>query len=233
MNETPFFIRLVKGWQRPERFDINLRMYTNRLYNLLSSLRFFGGCTSWMAWIFSRSRWIPLDVMTNPMNLSWLSPGKTWLGSSLVHVLAWCWILSSNLLCDCLCYDSSLQYCLHSILRSMLVEDRIHCPLICCPYILQSEGHHDVAIHPQWHFEGCMLFIFRIQFDLIVSKKFINKRHHLKTARVVNHDIRDRTGNSSLGQVTFRSQKSMQIWLFPFFLRTWMMLATNQGIVLS
>jgi len=25
-NETPFFIGLVKGWQRPERFDINIRM---------------------------------------------------------------------------------------------------------------------------------------------------------------------------------------------------------------
>ena len=29
MNKTPFFINLVKGWHRPERFKINLRIYTS------------------------------------------------------------------------------------------------------------------------------------------------------------------------------------------------------------
>jgi len=37
-----------------------------------------------------------------------------------------------------------------------------------------------------------MLFIFRIHFDLIVSRRYIHKRHPLETAHVVNHDIHDR-----------------------------------------
>jgi len=35
--------------------------------------------------------------------------------------------------------------------------------------------------------------------------------------------------NSSLGQAAFRSQKSMQIWIFSFFLGTGTMLATQSG----
>ena len=30
----------------------------------------------------------------------------------------------------------------------MLIEDCIHSSLICCPRILQSEEHHNIAIHP-------------------------------------------------------------------------------------
>ena len=56
MNETPFFINLAKGWHLPERFEINLRMYANRPCNPLSSLRFLGGCISWIARTFSGSK---------------------------------------------------------------------------------------------------------------------------------------------------------------------------------
>jgi len=31
----------------------------------------------------------------------------------------------------------------------MLEKDCIHCPLICRPCVLHSEGHHGVTIHPQ------------------------------------------------------------------------------------
>jgi len=50
----------------------------------------------------------------------------------------------------------------------MIMEDCIHGILICYPDILQAEGHHSVAIHPRWHSEGCVLFIFMIHLDLII-----------------------------------------------------------------
>ena len=30
----------------------------------------------------------------------------------------------------------------------MLVENCIHSSLVCCVRILQSEGHHSIAVHP-------------------------------------------------------------------------------------
>jgi len=44
MNETPFFINLVKGWQCPEKFDINLQIYANHSCKPLSFLRFLEDC---------------------------------------------------------------------------------------------------------------------------------------------------------------------------------------------
>jgi len=86
MNETPFFINLVKGWHLPERFEINLRIYANCPCNPLSSLRFLGGCISWTAQTFSGSRWIPLDVITNPRNLPLATPRK----DLVEFIFHWC-----------------------------------------------------------------------------------------------------------------------------------------------
>ena len=65
-NETPFFINLVKGWHHPERFDINLQIYTNRPCKPLSSLRFLECCIFWTTQIFSGFRWVPLDPLATP-----------------------------------------------------------------------------------------------------------------------------------------------------------------------
>ena len=109
MNETPFFINLVRGWHRPERFEINHRIYANHPCNPLSSLRFLGGCISWMARTFFGSKWIPLFVMTNPRNLLLATPRKDLVG----FIFNWCAhmisILSSDLLCDRLWHDFLLQ----------------------------------------------------------------------------------------------------------------------------
>ena len=74
----------------------------------------------------------------------------------------------------------------------MLEEDRICGVLICRTCILQAKGYHGVALHSQCCSEGCMLLVSWIQFDLIISGESIHEGHHLKTARIVNHDIRDR-----------------------------------------
>jgi len=91
-------------------------------------------------------------------------------------------------ICNVIVFSMALYYnIVHVVFYSlvyMLMEYCIHCSLICCPLILQAEGHHDVAIHPQWHSERCMLFIFRVHLDLIVSenlsmKDILSKSHVL------------------------------------------------------
>ena len=54
-------------------------------------------------------------------------------------------------------------------LAYILMEDYIHCLLICRSCVLQAKGHHGVAIHSQWCSKRCMLFIFRVHLDLIIS----------------------------------------------------------------
>lgn len=43
------FYNFLKGWHRPERFKMNLRMYASCPCNTQSSCRFRGGCMPWMA----------------------------------------------------------------------------------------------------------------------------------------------------------------------------------------
>ena len=50
-----------------------------------------------------------------------------------------------------------------------------------------------------------------------------------KPTRVVDHDICDWKGNSSLGHASFRPQKLMQTRIFPFFFVTGTILATQSG----
>jgi len=50
----------------------------------------------------------------------------------------------------------------------MLVEDHIHRALISCTSVLQAKGHHCVAVYPQRYPEGCVFFIFRVHFYLII-----------------------------------------------------------------
>jgi len=117
-NETPFFINFVKGWQCPERFDMNLQICASHPCKPLSSLRFLGGCISWTTRIFFGSRWIPLDVMTIQGICHWLPPGRTWLGSSSTGEPVWCRTIFSALRGDRLCHDSLRRYHWHSILWS-------------------------------------------------------------------------------------------------------------------
>ena len=70
-------------------------------------------------------------------------------------------------------FSSALSYNIVHVafyyLAYMLVKDCIHCLLICHPYVFQIKGHHGVTIQPQWCFERCMLFVFRVYLNLIVS----------------------------------------------------------------
>ena len=105
MNETPFFINLLKGWHRPERFVMNLRMYAKRPWSPLSSFRLLGGCISWMARIFSGSRWIPVDVTTKPRNLPLATPRKDLVG----FILSWWARMISNVILRSLRWSALLR----------------------------------------------------------------------------------------------------------------------------
>ena len=74
-----------------------------------------------------------------------------------------------------------------------------------------------------------MLFIIRVQLDLIVSREPIHEGHSFKPTRIVNHNISDgqwklilRTGGVEITVIDTNLN-------FPFFLRTGTMLATQSG----
>ena len=74
-----------------------------------------------------------------------------------------------------------------------------------------------------------MFLIIKLHLNLIVFRESIHERHPFKPTYVVDHDIYDWKGNSSLGQASFRSRKSMQTRIFSFFLVTRTILATQSG----
>ena len=101
------------------------------------------------------------------------------------------------------------------------------------PRILQSEGHDGVAIYPQWCPERSMFFIIRIHFDLVIppqNPSMKDIRSNLHVLSIMTSVIG--RGNSSLGQASFRSRKTMQIWIFPFFLATETIWLSNQDVAL-
>ena len=136
INETPFFISLVKGWQHLDRFDMNLRMYASHPCNPLSSLRFLRGCIFWMAQTFSRSRWIPLDLngflwMSQWIQgiCHWILSGRIWLGSSSIDASAD--VKYSLQIRNTIAFSTALYcnivYVKFYGLVYMLVKDCIHC----------------------------------------------------------------------------------------------------------
>ena len=46
----------------------------------------------------------------------------------------------------CNVVDVAFHYFMH-----VFMENCIHSSLICCPHVLQSEGHDSITIYPQWH----------------------------------------------------------------------------------
>jgi len=106
----------------------------------------------------------------------------------------------------------------------MLVKDCVNGTLICWAHILQTEGHHCVTVDSQWCSDGWMPLILWIHLDLIISWEAVHEGHS-SNPHVLS--ILTSVNNSLLGQATFRSRKSMQIRIFPFFLGTGIMLATQ------
>ena len=66
------------------------------------------------------------------------------------------------------------QCCRHNILPSFGGgrEKLYSLHVDSCSRILQPEGHHSIAVYPQWCPERCILFIIRVHLDLIVSREW-------------------------------------------------------------
>jgi len=142
MNKTPFFINLVKGWHRSESFEINLWIQASHPCNPLSSLRFLRGCISWTTRTPSGSRWITLDVTTNRRNLPLATPPGKMRQHGIEHCLQICYVITLGTIFYCNIVFVAFHYFAY-----MLVKNCIHRSLIYRPHILQSEGHHSIAIH--------------------------------------------------------------------------------------
>jgi len=127
MNETPFFISMVKGWHRPKRFEINLQIYANRPCNPLSSLRFLEGSSLGQHGIsLGQGEFLWMSSRTLRI-YRWLPPEKIWCGSSSTDVPAWSQKSSSDLLCSRPWCDFSLQYRRRSIpLFYVCVREKLH-----------------------------------------------------------------------------------------------------------
>src|SRR2546430_1127236 len=77
-------------------------------------------------------------------------------------------------------------------------KDFIHCPLVGRSSILQTKRHNRIATDSQRCPERGLLFIGMEHLNLIVPRESIHKGHALQPACVINHDIRNWWGNSSL-----------------------------------
>ena len=99
----------------------------------------------------------------------------------------------------------------------MLMEDRINGALICRTSILQAKGHYCVAVSSQMRPENVCFsssgYILIWLYPENPSMKDI--RSNLQVLSIMTSVIE--RGNSSFGQASFRSRKSMQTRVFPFF----------------
>src|SRR5436853_7196888 len=86
-------------------------------------------------------------------------------------------------------FDINVVHVAFDRLADLWAEDLIHCPLISSPCVLQAEGHDCVTIYSEWRSEGCVLFIIRVHFYLIVSRESIHERHAFEPTCIINHDI--------------------------------------------
>jgi len=135
-------------------------MYASRPFKPLSSLRFLRGCISWMARIFSGSRWIPLDVTKNPRNLPLATPRKNLVRFISTGELVWYRTLFSGLWGDRLCqtFHGNIIDIVFYGLAYMLMEDHTHSVLICRSSIFQAKGLCS-NIFPEVSWEMCAIHL--------------------------------------------------------------------------
>ena len=67
------------------------------------------------------------------------------------------------------------------ILPNLWMKHVVNQPLICCPYVLQIEGHHLITEQALTGDKGCLLLVCLVHPYLIVSRKSIHKVKQLVT----------------------------------------------------
>ena len=73
-----------------------------------------------------------------------------------------------------------------NLMMDRVMEQGDHGALICCLNILQSEGHDFVAKGTPLRNKGCLLHVFGIHFNLIVTGETFHKVEDFMLSGVVN-----------------------------------------------
>ena len=147
-----------------------------------------------IAFTFSGSREIPLELMTNPKNFPVDTPIKDLVG------FIFNWVPThdiehlpqiSKMISMAAAFDGNVVHIALDRFADVGPKDLIHCLLICGSRILQAKGHECVAQYPP----GVLNEVLRIggvHLDLVVSQESIHKGHALKATCIVDHDVHNR-----------------------------------------
>jgi len=197
MNETPLFIDfgegLVSSWEiwnkSPDICQSPLQ--SSKLSKTLWRLNLLGS---------ANFLWVEVDSFGCDDKCQEFTAGYPQEGFGRIHLqlmrphdieyrLQICYVIIFGTIFYC-----NIVYIAFHCFAYMLVENCIHSSLVCCPRVLQSERHNSITIYPQWRPERCMLVIFKVHLNLIVSRESIHERHPFKSTRVFNHNICDWKG---------------------------------------
>src|SRR3954462_8538431 len=144
-----------------------------------------------IAFTFSGSREIPLELMTNPRNFPVDTSKKDLVG----FIFSWCRLSQvSKMISLAAAFDGNVIHITLDRLAYVGPKDFVHCPLVGRSSILQTKRHDRIAIDSQRCPERGVLFIGREHLNLIVPRESIHKGHALEATCVINHDIRNWQG---------------------------------------
>ena len=87
-----------------------------------------------------------------------------------------------------------------------IVEQSYHSPLISCPGVLASKGHHLVTERSPQGDEGSLFHILRRHLYLIVTGEPIHEGKQSEIGCIIHEDIDVCRGKLSLGLTRFRSR---------------------------
>ena len=70
------------------------------------------------------------------------------------------------------------QHVIHIVFHvppNLWMEHMVNQPLICCPCVLQTEGHHLITEQALISDKGCLLLVYLVHPYLIISEESIHK----------------------------------------------------------
>lgn len=100
----------------------------------------------------------------------------------------------------------------------MVMKLDIYDALVGRSSVLQSEGHHCVIVRPLWHskslcFPSSGYILIQLYLENPSMKDIVSNHPHV-LSKMMSMNGRE---NSYLGQATFKSRKSMHIWVLQLF----------------
>lgn len=93
-----------------------------------------------------------------------------------------------------------------------------HGPLEGSPNNFEVERHFFVCKHMPGENICCLMLVLKTNYYLIISRESIHEGKYFISSTLINDMIDNRVGKLSLGQVLFKSLKSIRTWIVPCFL---------------